>query len=163
MHASYYQDSDTMSAPGTTIARIAEGSSIRDEQETIEYLEKLTWSIMEARNRRDYEYLRSADFLGPSWTASLDYNVKEPPRLEEHIAEYEKMVEEYPEHRLRLLDASTSLDLEHRYASVYLNMELTGHPPGVVQTGIGVFDWRLVRQKWVCSKMMGMRGGSYGK
>ena len=135
-----------------------EGPSFPGDQETIKYLERLSWSIMEARNNRNYDYIRQADFLAPSWTASLDYNVKEPPRLEDHIAEYQKMVEAYPEHNLRLLDASTSLDLEHRFAAVYLNLELTGHPPGVIQTGIGVFEWRLVKQTWICSKMTGMRG-----
>ena len=99
----------------------------------------------------------------PSFTATLEYSVTETLGLEEHIAEYRKILEQYPERKVRLLDATNRLDLEHGLATVYIDLERTGFPPGVVQTVIAVYEWQLVKQKWLCSKMIGMRGSGSGK
>ncbi|EME42469.1 hypothetical protein DOTSEDRAFT_73337 [Dothistroma septosporum NZE10] len=152
-----------MPGPASDTLITTADSTFRGAQETIEYLEALTWSFMEAHNRRDVEFMRRADFLSPSWTAALEHNKPKPSYLEEHIQEHYRLVELFPDRICRWLDASTSLDLEHGLATVYINMELTGSPPGVVHTGIVLYEWQLVQQKWVCVKMIGMRGSGDSK
>ena len=140
------------------------GTSELEKEWTEQHLERLSTQIIEFYNTRDYDGLLSADYLSTSFKMYLDYYQQstEPKDLASHVEEYKLLVKQYPEKHLKLTDAFCTLGHMHRIAHVYHNMELTGHPPGVVRRAMGIFEWRMAKGRWLCVKWTGMLGRGGG-
>ena len=78
--------------------------------------------------------------------------------VEEHLDMQRQIAEEFPEYRLRLLDLYTEVSERAGSASVFMTVEATGIPPGMIRQSIGVSKFRLIDGRWLCVRYGGARG-----
>lgn len=78
--------------------------------------------------------------------------------LEEHLEMQRQIAQEHPQYRLRLLDLHTEVDERAGSASVFMTVEATGIPPGVIRQSVGVSKFQLIDGRWLCVRYGGARG-----
>lgn len=169
-------------------AAAAASASDRSTKEIADYIEETVHAITDAVNQRDLEphstedsdsvWNRFTDDFGaePEYlsTATIQHNQKSehplplkmsegdfklsvvgPERLKEL---FRRFVDVYPDYRMRVTDVSTEVHEKARWAISYVSMETTDMPPGVTRPSVGVFEWKMIKGKWLLSKYEGMAG-----
>lgn len=104
-----------------------------------------------------YDALMKAPFWSPTFRAVPNYFQDPTHDLATHVARFEKLVEMYPNLWIRVVDVSTSIDLEHGIAQVLSNIEMGGNLPEIVHRGVQVHEWRKTRGQWLCVKLETIR------
>ncbi|CAK4031790.1 Hypothetical predicted protein [Lecanosticta acicola] len=127
----------------------------RPGESTGAYLERLSASMMEALNERTFENHPILSYLSPNFRASLD---SPSSTAEEILVHFHKLVEVYPETHVRAVETKAYVYPNLGKADVYMNLEGTGNPPGLVRQGFCQLDWELVDGKWTCVRHKGLGG-----
>ena len=125
------------------------------------HLEGIAHSCMKSLNDRNFS--KCAD--GWNQMADIFRADSEHPQgglveqtLEEHLEMQRHIAEECPEYCLRLLDLYTEVNERTGSASVFMTVEATGIPPGVIRQSIGVSKFQLIDGRWLCVRYGGARG-----
>lgn len=129
------------------------------QQTTIELLEGRTRAVADRINARDL------DIHSPSWSSvstelvvctqvnGKQYNGPEA------LALLEQEIGRAPDYHLNFLDLNTTVNNTMDRAEVFVRAEVTGNPPGVVQKGMFIFEYRLLEGGWKCIKQTTFAAG----
>lgn len=134
----------------------------RTTQSTSQYLERLTLGLIEGVNSRKFEAHPSIAYFSSDWKAqSNDQSISYP--MDQHFEITRQLTIDHPELWIHVVNVSTQMGYRDLCADVYVDMEHTGYPPGVVRTTIGVFHWKQFdeengKKKWLCVRHTGARG-----
>jgi hypothetical protein len=83
--------------------------------------------------------------------------------LEENIAMFQFMAQQYPEYHIKIFDLSTEVDEKAGKALMFWNAETSGLPGGVTLPSVGMCEFRLVSGvEWKCVSFRGARGTGDG-
>lgn len=127
------------------------------DESTEAYLERLSNCMMDAINDRRFKKHPITKYMAEHFTASLD---APPANKEEIIVHFQKLAALYPETHVRSVETKAYVYPSLGQADVYMNLEGTGNPPGLVRQGFCTLEWELHDEKWICVKHSGMGGTS---
>ncbi|KAF7190485.1 hypothetical protein HII31_08199 [Pseudocercospora fuligena] len=147
------------------------GSSTEYDQKAdegvTEYLLRLSIELVEALNERTYaDHPVMEAHLAAGWRGQFDYGqvgALRPGRESgtamthnEHLEANRKVFATYPQHNIKIVDANTSLDRGMKKGTVFMNIAVSGAPPGTTREGITQFEWSLTSGTWLCVKHTAM-------
>lgn len=146
-----------------------DGSRTRNELDpsetadsTSKRLEDLTHEIINGVKSRRFETHASMAYFSPDFKGQTnDHSTWYP--LDQHIELTKQLTIDYPELCIHVLNISTHMGYRDLCADVFVDMEHTRYPPGVVRRCLGVFHWKRFDQKnggmkWLCMRHTGARG-----
>lgn len=125
-------------------------STRKKGESTENYLIRLTTNFLTALNDQRYEEVLSADFLAPAYHMKLEARQYKPQPgvagnppvdLKTLVRYHRELAGLNPDRQVRPLDSSAIMDKHHLSGQVFMNVELTGHPPGTLFTGVLVSEW----------------------
>lgn len=144
-------------------------SARRRKESTEAYLIRLTLNFLNAWNEQRYGDILSADFLPASYRMQRGFGQVEPEGnppvdLKALVQHHQKLAEDSPERRAHAVEATAIMDKHHFAGQVFVNVELTGHPPGVMYAGVIVSEWwvLLFECNMMCLSMGSMTNNSLG-
>lgn len=127
-------------------------------------LEDLSTAGIQAVNDRDWDMTsprmqRGLKHLAWDFQAQHD-NFPGSLSFEENMASSRYLAEQDPSFHLEIVHISTNIETNRMFASVWIEMNVTGVSPGVVMKGFSELKWRLDGDdgKWYCYRHLGMRG-----
>lgn len=121
-------------------------SARMSRESTQAYLVRLTLAFLNAWNDQRYEDILSADFLAPSYRMKRGFGkveMKGNPAVDLTglVEHHQNLAKDSPERHAHAVEAHAIMDKHHCSGQVFVNVELTGHPPGVTYAGVIVSDW----------------------
>jgi len=128
-------------------------------------LEDLSTAGIAAVNSRDWactspRIKRGLSHLSQDFRAQPD-NFPGSLTFEENMASSRFLAEQDASFQLEIVHISTNIETNRRFASVWIEMNVSGISPGVVMKGFSELKWRLCGDdgRWYCYRHLGMRGG----
>ncbi|KAF2160530.1 hypothetical protein M409DRAFT_28914 [Zasmidium cellare ATCC 36951] len=121
--------------------------SARHKKESTEaYLIRLTLNFLNAWNDQLYDEILSADFLAPAYQMQRGFGKVEvegnpPVNIQGLVEHHQKLAADSPERHAHAVEASAVMDKYHLSGQIFVSVELTGHPPGVMYAGMIVSEW----------------------
>lgn len=119
----------------------------RHKKESTEaYLIRLTLNFLNAWNDQLHDDMLSAEFLAPAYQMQRGFGKVEvegnpPVNIQGLVQYHQKLAADSPERHAHAVEASAVMDKYHFSGQVFVNVELTGHPPGVTYAGMIVSEW----------------------
>lgn len=115
--------------------------------------------------------LRDWDTSSPLWSSMSETFRADPAigtfgmqqqTLADFLQSRAEICIDHPTYAVRILDLSTDLNHQANKAEVFMNLEVTGVPEGVVRQNVGIldfqpFDWGD-ETKWLCVRYRSFRG-----
>jgi hypothetical protein len=110
---------------------------------------------------------RNFDPKSPAWH-SISKDFQSDPSVGDEVLAGQTLVDfleyraavvaEFPTYSVRLVDISTDFDEQNGRAEVFLNLEISGVPEGVVKQNVGIMTFRDEGDKWACYRYDSFRG-----
>ncbi|KAK4624344.1 hypothetical protein CLAFUW4_03960 [Fulvia fulva] len=127
--------------------------------EIANHIEIIVRSVADATNSRIFDQDQSPwDDFSPLFEAFIgDVNVKRS-NLTHFIAHLRKMCTTHPEFYFQVTSLNVNVSPKKQIAEVFLNMDFEGMPPGIVRPAVATISFRLVGEKWLCTKWTSLRG-----
>ncbi|KAK4635446.1 hypothetical protein CLAFUW4_01787 [Fulvia fulva] len=122
-------------------------------------LERRSKANCEAVNNRDFSPATSALYRGKSskWTAQASIG-STVHNLDEHVHSIQRVCNEYPDFRIRVVDMHTTVNDKADFAELYVNTESSNAPPGVSRPSVSIVVYRLIRGEWLSVHHMSLAG-----
>lgn len=125
----------------------------------IEQLTALTHNFVNMINNRDWiDEPSASSHVAQGFKA--EYQQVGSLTMSQHTAIYRNLTIEYPEYHIELLTCNPEVEAAAGKATVFMDLQVTGAPPGVVRNSVTVTEWKLVGpgRNWTCFRMSTIRG-----
>ncbi|KAK4497710.1 hypothetical protein PRZ48_010363 [Zasmidium cellare] len=121
---------------------------VQRRESTEAYLIRLTLNFLNAWNEQRYDEILAADFLAPAYQMQRGFGQVEvegnpPVNIKGLVEHHQKLAAGSPQRHAHAIEASAVMDKHHYSAQVFVHVELTGHPPGVMYAGMIVSEWSV--------------------
>lgn len=114
--------------------------------------------------RRFVSVVNDRDFVSPIWykaSAGIEVdaldNFTPTTTLAENIQTFQTITKESPQYRLHVVSIDVLESQDGDMAESYINMRVTGRPPGLVMNSVGRMQWRRCEDDWVLISFTAMR------
>ena len=130
-----------------------------DEANTDEALDKAVGKKVESLTRAFLQAIndRHFDISDPiyrhksvKFRANAEHFSSQELTLAEYLAAFHELTTQHPQHYANPLDMTTYVERELGYAKVFLNVEVTGCPVGIVRKSVAVVEFQLEGADWKC-------------
>lgn len=111
-------------------------------------------------NATDIMSLLSAPWIAPYFLAGTANRTSADINLQTYVQRQVQYLQTFPQFHTRVTNVQAELDPSFKTATVYVDTEHAGAPPGMKIPGIGILSWRAdeLSGKWIFWKLVVMRG-----
>ncbi|KAF7189078.1 hypothetical protein HII31_09500 [Pseudocercospora fuligena] len=135
-------------------------STDRKHEAIVQYLEAQVRLFASSINVRDFTLDSPAwSQMAPEFVASVGY-LHEQIFLDIHglLTMLCSVTKDNPEYSVKLVDVTTTVDVEEGTAQVCVNEEITGIHDGVAQQSMSMIEWKRSDGKWQCTRHESLQG-----
>lgn len=118
--------------------------------------------FIELHNSTSIATLLEADWVAPYFLAGTANRTTADIDMQTYVQRQLQYLEVFPQFSTRLINVQAELDPACKSATVFVDTEQEGAPPGVKIPGIGILSWRAdeLSGKWFFWKLVVMRGNT---
>lgn len=119
-------------------------------------------NFIELHNSTNITSLLSASWVAPYFMAGTANRTSADINMRTYVERQLQHLQKFPEFYTRLVNVQAELDPSSKTATVFVDTEHSGAPPGVKIPGIGILSWRAdeLSGKWFFWKLVVMRGNT---
>ena len=148
-----------------------------ETEATKAYLEQLAHLMMNAFNENDFDpaspawshMSRTGDFYLPTagethllnTLHTVDYRPERTGMLvplTQHLTQMKSVRQMEHNYEMHIVGMVSKVDLKKGTGRTFMNVETRGFMNGVVLHSVGVLEWRLIGERWLCVASRGLRG-----
>jgi hypothetical protein len=113
-------------------------------------------------NSTDIVALRNAPWIAPYFLAGTANRTSADINMQTYVERQLQHLQTFPQFSTRVVNVQAELDPSSKAATVFVDTEQEGAPPGVKIPGIGILSWRAdeLSGKWYFWKLVVMRGNT---
>ncbi|KAF2165414.1 hypothetical protein M409DRAFT_24264 [Zasmidium cellare ATCC 36951] len=116
-------------------------------------VESLVQAFLQAINARHFDISNPIyRHKSASFRANAEHFSSRELTLPEYLLAFRELTIDHPQHHANPLDMTTYVDRELGHAKVFVNVEVTGCPVGIVRKSVAVVEFQLEGKEWKCFK-----------